>query len=107
MILQSQFAHATILCLEGLRRDAKLLFLHTRNDANNDQERRDNDGPQLQLEDIGVVGRVSSRRNSDQEQDEHDIAAPAMVLPNGLGTVFASVKLGGSPHGETDDVLDQ
>lgn len=108
-IYHCTFLSQTVLLCTFLRRlaDTKLLLLDPREHTNKNEQRQNDGGPRLDLQDVFVIIGASCITHRDQQKHQNQIPTVPMVLPDGLGTAFATVQLGRSPHGEAYKVLQQ
>lgn len=54
-----------------------------------------------------VVVCLDGTNDGSQEQNKDDISTPAMILPDSLGIIHAAIQGWGSPHGETNTILEE
>lgn len=79
--------------------------MQPRVDTSHNQDHRHQHGPQLEIEHIDVEVGIHGRDHRGQDQGIEQIAAHAVVLPDGLGAVWAAQHGGDGPHGEADGIL--
>lgn len=85
--------------------EAELLLLNSRNNTHQCHDGQQQNGPQLELQYVLVVVSLNSAGNGSQKEDKDSVSAPAVVLPDSLGVVHASIQARGSPHGEANEIL--
>lgn len=67
----------------------------------------DNNGPQFDIQDVDVEAGIDGTDDGGVEEGKQQVAAQAVVLPDGLGLVDAAKHAGDPPHQKADEVLDQ
>jgi hypothetical protein len=89
------------------RSESQFLLLNTRHNTNEDKDRQQNGGPELDFEHTDVVSCLSCAADSGEKKHEYGVAAVAVIFPNGLSLLVSAVETWGCPHGEADKVLEQ
>lgn len=87
------------------RGKAELLLLDARKDAGDDEDRGENGGPELQVQDLGAVVGLCGATDGCEQEEQNEVARVSVILPHGASLLVAAVQLGRGPHGEADEVL--
>lgn len=91
----------------GRASKTKLLLLDPGNDSHQNYDRQQDNGPEFHLQHVVIEVGLNSADHGSQKENKDCVSAPAVVLPDSLGIVLASIQSWGSPHGEANAILEK
>lgn len=92
-------------CFLTFLREAQLIGVNARQDAHGDESHGRVKDPRLDVERVAHKPRVRGGAKRRQQQQQVDVAADAVPLPERPGPGRAAVQRRSGPHGEADEVL--